>query len=241
MLYLGPLPPSVPIFSTTTSSSGLSLPAAATPLPSIPAPWITDTALPSLGSRGPYNPIALVSTRVAKKIMALEFVEMAEVVAEDAIVPTTRSSGSARPPVTSMSLWLERFSVMAAILAIRFPEKAPEFLAYQASIVRAERNYEGCQWVLYDRQYRREALARRDLDWSVPNTRLYNEAFTGRARVIPKCSYCLSDDHLVGTQERCRSGTDHTPQLHGLTPQSRVGISTRSSAGGETASTLMCA
>ncbi len=67
---------------------------------------------------------------------------MAEVVAEDAIVPTTRSSGSARPPVTSMSLWLERFSVMAAILAIRFPEKAPEFLAYQASIVRAERNYE---------------------------------------------------------------------------------------------------
>ncbi len=124
---------------------------------------------------------------------------MAEVVAEDGIVPTTHSSGSARPPVTSMSLWLERFSVMAAILAIRFPEKAPEFLAYQASIVGAEQNYEGCQWVLYDLQYRREALARRDLDWSVPNTRLYNEAFTGRARVIPRCSYCLSDDHLVGS------------------------------------------
>ncbi len=129
--------------------------------------------------------------------MALAFVEMAEVVAEDSIVPTTRSSGAKRPPVTSISLWLERFSVMAAILAIRFPEKAPEFLAYQASIVRAERNYEGCQWVLYDRQYRREALARRDLNWSVPNTRLYNEAFTGRARAIPRCSYCLSDDHLA--------------------------------------------
>ncbi len=124
---------------------------------------------------------------------------MAEVVAEDSVIPTTRTSGSARPPVTSISLWLERFSIMAAILATRFPEKAPEFLAYQASIVRAERNYEGCQWVLYDRQYRREALARRDLNWSVPNTRLYNEAFTGRARVIPRCSYCLGDDHLVGS------------------------------------------
>ncbi len=113
--------------------------------------------------------------------------------------PHTRTSGSARPPVTSISLWLERFSIMAAILATRFPEKAPEFLAYQASIVRVERNYEGCQWVLYNRQYRREALARRDLNWSVPNTRLYNEAFIGRAWVIPKCSYCLSDDHLAGS------------------------------------------
>ncbi len=105
------------------------------------------------------GPIALVSTRVAKKIMALEFVEMAEVAAGDSIVPTTHTSGSACPPVTSISLWLERFSIMAAILATRFPD--PEFLAYQALIVRAERNYEGCQWVLYDRQYRRGARSKR--------------------------------------------------------------------------------
>ena len=32
---------------------------------------------------------------------------------------------------------------MAAILATRFPDKAPEFLAYMAIIVRAERNYDG--------------------------------------------------------------------------------------------------
>jgi len=50
----------------------------------------------------------------------------------------------------------------------------------QASIVRAERNYEGRQWVVYDRQYRWEALASKDLNWSVPNVRLYNEAFTGQ-------------------------------------------------------------
>jgi len=34
---------------------------------------------------------------------------------------------------------------MAAILAARFPEKAPELLVYQATIIRAERNYEGKQ------------------------------------------------------------------------------------------------
>ena len=41
---------------------------------------------------------------------------------------------------------------MAAVLASRFPEKALELLAYQATIVRAERNYEGKCWVVYDRQ-----------------------------------------------------------------------------------------
>ena len=40
-------------------------------------------------------------------------------------------------------------------------------------------------------------LARKDLNWSVPNVCLYNEAFTGRARAIPRCSYCLQDDHAA--------------------------------------------
>ena len=42
---------------------------------------------------------------------------------------------------------------MAAVLATRFPEKAPELFAYQATIVRAERNYEGKRLVSYDRQF----------------------------------------------------------------------------------------
>ena len=35
------------------------------------------------------------------------------------------------------------------------------------------------------------------LDWSMPNARLYNEAFTGHARTIPRCSFCLQEDHLA--------------------------------------------
>ena len=84
---------------------------------------------------------------------------------------------------------------MAGILATRFPLKAPELFAYHASIIRVERNYEKYRWVAYDRQYRREALARKDLNWSAENSRLYNEAFTGRAKAIPRCTFCLQDDH----------------------------------------------
>ena len=84
---------------------------------------------------------------------------------------------------------------MAAILCSRFPEKAAEIFAYQATIVQAERNYDGEHWVVYDHQFRREALVRKDLNWSVTDPRLHNEAFTGRARAIARCAFCLQDDH----------------------------------------------
>ena len=73
---------------------------------------------------------------------------------------------------------VERYSLMATVICTRFPDKAKELFVYQASIVWAKHNYEGKRWVTYDRQYRCEALARKDLNWSVTNPRIYNEAFT---------------------------------------------------------------
>ena len=108
-----------------------------------------------------------------------------------------RPPAPARPPVQEISQWVERFSLMAAVLTTRFPEKAPELWAYQATIIRAERNYEGKRWVTYERQYRRQVLAKEDLNWSVTDPRLYNEAFTGRACAIARCSFCLQDDHTA--------------------------------------------
>ena len=84
---------------------------------------------------------------------------------------------------------------MAAVLATRYPEKSPELWAYQTLIVRAALNFEATAWVTYDRQYRRDVLARRDLNWLQPNSRLYNEAFTCCAKEIPHCHLCLSDAH----------------------------------------------
>ncbi len=88
---------------------------------------------------------------------------------------------------------------MAALLSTRFPHKAPELFAYSATIARAERNYEHRRWVAYDRQLRREALAKKCLDWSVPDPRLYSEAFTVWARSIPRCSLCLQVDHQANS------------------------------------------
>ena len=47
----------------------------------------------------------------------------------------------------------------------------------------------------YDQCYRWEAQAQKNLNWSVPNARLHNEAFTGHAHSLPRCSFCLQKDN----------------------------------------------
>ena len=142
-----------------------------------------------------YNPAAGLPSKLSRRILDLEFVEMSDLLPdswqEEAQTLVVFDTQGRRSMVHDISQWIECFSRMAAVLSTRYPEKSPELWAYQASIVRAARNFEGTAWVAYDRQYRREALARRDLNWSQPNSRLYDEAFTGRAKAIS----CLSDAH----------------------------------------------
>ena len=132
-----------------------------------------------LAKPGPFNLAASLAPKVVKRILDLEFVEMAEVVVNDMATQVLgRPPPPARLPITDILQWIERFSLMATVMCTKCPEKAGEMFAYQASIVQAKRNYEGKQWVAYDGEYRWEALVRGDLNWSVPDPQLYSEAFT---------------------------------------------------------------
>ena len=181
--------------------------------------WLPETTTaPSLGTSGAdggsgqglppqnapcsvYDPMVALPPRLVKRILNLEFLEMSELLLD--AWPDEASSAdpghphrrTRRPPVTDILSWLEAFGRLASVLCSKYPEKAAEFWAYQSSILRAVKNFEGPARVAYDRQYRREALARRDLNWSACNPRLYNEAFTGRAKTIPRCQHCLSNTH----------------------------------------------
>ena len=162
-------------------------------LPLVPIRWAR--SLPrgphSCTPRGRTTLLPHYPPKMVKRFLALEFVEMSELRADvwpDDPAPTDSSHTPRRPghpPVINIKTWLECFARMAAVLVSRFPEKAPELWAYQSTILNAAHSYEGATWVAYDRQYRREMLVRKDLNWSVPNSRLYNEAFTGRARFMP--------------------------------------------------------
>ena len=205
------LPSTIPHFTPSGGSgTGLDVLASAAlsanPGNDLVPPTSTGLATPQdklagLHTPGPYNPAASLPPKVVKKILALEFVEMAELRADvwpedtsPADSPTAPRRSS-RPPVTKIKTWLECYARLAAVLVTRFPEKAPELWAYQSTIVKAAHSYEGATWVAYDRQYRRQMLARKDLNWSVPDSRLYNEAFTGRVRTVPRCQHCISEEH----------------------------------------------
>ena len=205
---LGSLPnpgclPELPIFSMAAdgqSSRNRPHTTIVTEQPGVPGTSVS-TPLAVPGSR--YDPTAALPPKLVTRILNLEFIEMAELIPdawhEDAHASPDRGEAQRRrprrSPVTDIMTWLQCFARMAAVLATKYPDKAPEMCAYQSVIVRAARNYEGQAWVAYDRQFRREALARRDLNWSMLDLRLYIEAFTGRARAIARCSHCLSEAH----------------------------------------------
>ena len=140
--------------------------------------------------------------KLLKKILDLEFIEMGELIPEswglDQDPPSCCHHGrrqSRRGPVSDILLWLECYSSLVAALATKFPQYVGDFMAYQATIIKAHKNFEGTAWVLYDRCYRRRAAALKSLEWAKIDTALYNEAFTGRARSVPRCQFCLSLNH----------------------------------------------
>ena len=140
---------------------------------------LTLAILPPISAAGPYNPEACLSPKVVKMILDLNFVEMSEISISD---ETPQAPGRPLithppppPPVQDISQWMECFSLMVAVVT-RFPEKVPKLWAYQATIILAERKYEGKWWVTYDRQYRRRSLARKNLNWSVTDPRLYKNS-----------------------------------------------------------------
>ena len=97
--------------------------------------------------------------------------------------------------VTDISLWTECYSLLVAVLLTKHPDKGGHFMAYLRTIVRASRNYEDSAWASYDAAYRRQAANSRSLDWGIVDSALFSEAFTGRAKQIPRCQYCLAETH----------------------------------------------
>ena len=105
---------------------------------------------------------------------------------------------------------------MAATLASLFPEKAPELFAYQATIIRAERNYEAGRWVSYDRQYQWPEKTSTRLSL-IPG---YTMASIYRSCTILRCIFFLQDSHM---EQQCLYVCTHesgcilkTPIDHGM-------------------------
>ena len=146
--------------------------------------------------------LALISPKLVQKILSGDFIDMCELLPETWRVeePKEGCCRSTRPKrglVTDIALWTECFASLVAVLTTKYPEKAPQFMGYLRTIVRASRNFEGSAWASYDAAYRRQSANRRSLEWAVIDPTIYNEAFTGRAKLLPRCQYCLAETHMA--------------------------------------------
>ena len=69
-----------------------------------------------------------------------------------------------RGPVTDIVMWSECYSSFVAVLAKKYPQHIADFMAYQRSIIKASRNFDGKAWVVYDHGYGRRAAATKSLE-----------------------------------------------------------------------------
>ena len=157
--------------------------------------------------------------KLVKRILSLEFVDMSELIpgswklTEDNSPCCQHTRAPSKGPVTDILLWIECYSTMVAVLASRFPDKVPQLMTYQKTIVKAHRTYAGHAWVTYDLAYRRRAANLKSLDWGAIDFNLYTETFACRGKAIPRCKFCSSDLH---TSDEC----EHTYNLNQSSSQS---------------------
>ena len=90
---------------------------------------------------------------------------------------------------------IEWYLILVGVLTTKYHMFAQDFTVYQCTIVHASRSYSGEGWVTYDMCYCRNAAFRKSLHWSQVDFTLYNETFTGKAKITPWCKYCVSEHH----------------------------------------------
>ena len=161
----------------------------------------THTGRLFLSYRGPFaistlRTHAWWSQQVVKKILALEFVEMSELRADvwpedptPAEAPSTcrRPSSRLRRGWSASPGWRQCWCP-GSLRRVRSCGRTSQPSSTRPTATRGRRGSR--MTVSSGGKFGSEGP-----NWSVPNSRLYNEAFTGHAKIMQRCQYCLSEDH----------------------------------------------
>ena len=139
--------------------------------------------------------------RLMKKILALEFIEMRELLPEEWLSSAevreqeshsccNSAAQKLKAPITNIFTWLQGYASLVVALSTAHPSKVSELMAYQSTILRCYGDFESPAWVQYDQAYRRQATITKTLNWSQINTTLYSLCFAGRAKRNHICTHC---------------------------------------------------
>ena len=146
-----------------------------------------------------------VTQKLVARIQASEFVDMAELLPNHLGVNAApletgdkeEKQKGKRRQVKNILEWLQCYSIYIADVAVKYPQRLPDMLGYQVLIIEARMEYEDDGWLGYDRRFRQRAAAMPDAMWARIQPKLWNIAFTGKARAA-SCKDCFSLTHPTG-------------------------------------------
>ena len=156
--------------------------------------------------------LPVVPAKLVKRIQKAEYVDMAELLKDnmeaerrrmlsDSAFPQSHlTNRPVRREIPDMLSWLQCFSLYAAVVASKYPEKARELWAYQATLIGEARRCGGRGWLLYDSAFRQQITSFDAVDFSKINQSLYSTTFLAYGAGAKFCPECMMADH---SQEEC--------------------------------------
>ena len=153
--------------------------------------------------------LPIVPAKLVRKILSGDFVDMAELLKDNMEAERRRHASEAdptqghlgQPPtrreVPDLMSWLQCFSLYAAVVCNKYPEKAREMWAYQALMISEFRRCGGRGWQLYDTAFRQHAASLELTDFSKINQGLYATTFLAYGGKGQFCHSCMLSDHTV--------------------------------------------
>lgn len=151
--------------------------------------------------------LPVIPAKLVKRILKGEFVDMADLLKDNmeaerrrALVEGESNQILGRREVPDILSWLHCFSLYAAVVGSRYPEKSRELLAYQAMLIGEHRRCGGRGWLLYDTAFRQQIVSLETTDFSKLNQSLYATTFLAYGGKGQFCPSCMLPDH---TQDEC--------------------------------------
>ena len=201
------------------------------------SPFVLGESLPS------------VPARIVKKIEKGEYVDMVELLRDNAELERRRGErelapGESRRPrreVPDLLSWIQCFSAYAGIVARQHPEKTRELFAYMAMVVREARRCGGGGWHEYDAMFRQLAATTATCDWS-SSTHLYTRCRFWPRAVVGGCAPTAWSPttwlRRVLWPRRSQGGQSRLLHPRGVRGSPRAGSQTRSASLGTKGSAI---
>ena len=173
----------------------------------------TESVPPALGKKAdmggkPFiisEALPVIPAKLVKKVERGEFVDMADFLKDNIEAERRRLTGgmnesplarSSRREVPDLLSWLQSYSMFAAVVSNKYPNKTRELWAYQAIMLAESRRCGGRGWSLYDAAFRQQMASYEEVDFSRINQSLYATTFLAyRGGGGTFCQSCLASDH----------------------------------------------